>query len=128
MSNSRIDRPERFAKVFKALSNGNRLKIFSRLAFCCTGEDSCCIDSSASACVGEIAQELDLAPSTVSHHIKELHHSGLIEMERQGQSVHCWVVPEAVREIEAFFHNLAHPESLMGERENGTALSVGENT
>ena len=128
MSNNRIDHRERLAKVFKALSNGNRLKIFSRLAFCCTGVDSRCIDNSASACVGEIAQELDLAPSTVSHHIKELHHSGLIEMERQGQSVQCWVVPEAVGEIEAFFHDLAHPESPVSEGENGTVLSVGENT
>ena len=67
--------------MFKALSNPNRLKIFMRLTSCClpgtvtsinpgTGEAGC-------ACVGELGQDLDIVPSTISHHIKELRQAGL---------------------------------------------------
>jgi ArsR family transcriptional regulator len=106
MLNNRIERIGQFAGIFKALSNVSRLQIFSRLASCCAAEKTCFIDPRTSACVGEIARDFNLAPSTVSHHIKKLHSSGLIRMERQGQSVRCWIAPEAVRELEQFFHSL----------------------
>ena len=69
MSNSRDKNIEKFADVFKALSNPNRLKIFMKLTSCCrpgtvtsinpnTGAEGC-------ACVGELGQDLDIVPSTI---------------------------------------------------------------
>ena len=55
------------------------------------------------ACVGDLAEGLDLAPSTVSHHIKELNSAGLIQTERAGQNVECWVDPNVLQGLSKFF-------------------------
>ena len=61
-------------------------------------------------CVGELAAELDVAPSTVSHHLKELIHAGLIATERCGREIRCWVEPRVLRELGEFFAGfLARP-------------------
>jgi len=63
-----------------------------------------------SRCVGDLAQELDIAPSTVSHHLKELTHAGLIATERCGREIRCWVEPDVLRELGGFFTNfIAQP-------------------
>lgn len=54
-------------------------------------------------CVGDLAGELDIAPSTVSHHIKELTRAGLIATGRSGREIRCWVEPEVLRELSEFF-------------------------
>ena len=107
MSNSRDINIEKFAEIFKALSNPNRLKIFLRLITCCqpgtvtsmnpeTGTEGC-------ACVGELGQDLDIVPSTISHHIKELRQAGLIRMERRGQKIECFVDPATLNALQGFF-------------------------
>ncbi|MEE4261405.1 MAG: metalloregulator ArsR/SmtB family transcription factor [Desulfobacteraceae bacterium] len=107
MSNNRDKYIEAYAEMFKALSNPNRLKIFMRLTVCClpgtvtsinpsTGDAGC-------ACVGELGQDLDIVPSTISHHIKELRQAGLIHMERRGQKMECWVEPETLDALKGFF-------------------------
>ncbi len=92
--------------MFKALSNPNRLKIFLKLVSCCqpnqaggvlySGQEAC-------ACVGELGKDLGIVPSTVSHHIKELHRAGLIDIRRNGQTVQCRVEPETLKELSEFF-------------------------
>ena len=69
--------------VLRALSNPNRLKIFLflRNVSGVVGPDSCAI------CVGDICNEIDIAPSTVSHHIRELELVGLVRTERSGKNV-----------------------------------------
>ena len=47
-------------------------------------------------CVGELGQDLEIDPSTVSHHLKELRRAGLIRVERRGKHILCWVDREAV--------------------------------
>lgn len=47
-------------------------------------------------CVGELCQGLEIDPSTVSHHIRELRQSGLVRTERRGKNILCWVDPETV--------------------------------
>ena len=107
MSNYRDKEIEKFADIFKALSNPNRLKIFLRLISCCQPGTITSIDSNMEAegcaCVGELGQDLGIVPSTISHHIKELRQAGLIRMERRGQKIECWVDPATVAALKDFF-------------------------
>ena len=103
MSNNTNITLDRFAEIFKALSNPNRLKIFQRLATCCKPGTISVIDACETACVGELGRELDIVASTVSHHIKELRQAGLIRTRRQGQKIECWIDPEAVDQLRGFF-------------------------
>ena len=103
MSNKSNKKLEQFAEIFKALSNPNRLKIFQRLATCCTPGTVSILDSTNTACVGEIGKDLGIVPSTVSHHIKELRRAGLIKTSRRGQNIECWVDPENLKELKKFF-------------------------
>lgn len=99
MSNYRIDDTARFSEMFGALSNPNRLTLFLRLLDCCCGEGSCAAETDMGACVADLSDGLDIAPSTVSHHLKELRRSGLISMERCGRKVKCTINLEAVADI-----------------------------
>jgi len=102
MSNYRIDIPQ-MSHAFKALSNPNRLKIFMRLLSCCPPGTACEIEVAQKFCVGDLGDELDIAPSTLSHHIKELSQAGLVRLERRGKNVDCSVVPEQVEALRQFF-------------------------
>lgn len=86
----------RFAEIFRALSNPNRLEIFLRLVSCCPPGTKCESGIALRQCVGELGRGLEIDPSTVSHHIRELRQSGLIRMERRGKNMLCWVDPETV--------------------------------
>jgi DNA-binding transcriptional ArsR family regulator len=86
----------RFAEIFKALSNPNRLRIFLRLVSCCPPGTKCSTDMALRQCVGELCKGLEIDPSTVSHHVRELRQSGLIRMERRGKNMLCWVDPATV--------------------------------
>jgi len=103
MSNNKTESVEKFSGIFKALSNPNRLKIFLRLVSCCVPGTVWSFEPQEGACVGDVAKDLEIVPSTVSHHIKELRQAGLIKMKRSGQKIECWVDPEALRELEGFF-------------------------
>ncbi len=88
--------------MFKALSNEHRLAIFLRLLSCC-GPDACVqFESDIGPCVGELCKETGIAPSTVSHHMKELRQAGLIRMERRGRKIECCVDGEALDALRAF--------------------------
>ena len=93
---------EELARIFKALSDPNRLKILQLLReYCGPG---CCrpaeVDNNNT--VSQIADQFDLALSTVSHHIRELKQAGLIVCEKRGQTVYCGPNEEVLREIELF--------------------------
>ncbi len=100
--NRRDNDVESFAEVFKALSNPNRLRIFLRLVSCCA-PGTRWSEEAGRACVGDLGKDLGVAPSTVSHHIKELHRAGLIRTERRGQTVEVWIEPEILSDLEGFF-------------------------
>ena len=91
------------ANMFKALSNSNRLALFQRLMTCCEPGTKCSPEEAVRFCVGELGEGLDIAPSTLSHHLKELNRAGLIEMARRGKLVECWVEPKTLKELAAFF-------------------------
>lgn len=100
---SKYQKDNFFAVQFKALSNPHRLDVFRRLMSCCVPGTACSADDATRYCVGELGEGLDIAPSTVSHHLKELKQAGLIQMERQGKTIRCWVEPDALRELAHFF-------------------------
>ena len=107
MSTFRDKNIEKFAEIFKALSNPNRLRIFMRLIFCCQPGTRTSINPDTElegcACVGDIGRDLGVVASTISHHIKELRQAGLIRMERRGQKIECWVDPTTIEALEEFF-------------------------
>ena len=103
MSNYSIDIQKR-AEMFKALGNPHRLAIFQRLTTCCVPGTVCAVDDAIRFTVGEIGEELEIAPSTVSHHLKELHRAGLIQSRRNGKNIECWIEPELLEQLSGFFN------------------------
>jgi len=108
MSNYRTQNIDRFSAVFNALSNPHRLQIYTILSGCCSPGTACDMDNAASCCVGELGSELDIAASTLSHHLKELSHAGLINMQRDGKQVICSVNSDMLNDIRQYFQ--ATPE------------------
>lgn len=70
-----INQYERDAKIFKALCDPNRLMIIEMLQ----GGEKC-------AC--KILEDLNIVQSTLSHHMKILCESGLVESTRVGKWMH----------------------------------------
>ncbi len=104
MSKHRTLSNAQYADIFKALSNPHRLKIFMHLAGCGSDKGLCCTDDTARECVGDLGCNLGIAPSTVSHHMKELYRAGLIKTRRQGQRIECHVDPAILEVLSQFFN------------------------
>lgn len=102
MSNCRSD-IEKLSHQFKALGNPHRLALFNRLATCCPPGTICSTDDAVRLCIGQLGEDLDISPSTLSHHIKELNRADLIQMARKGKQVECWVDPATLVRLAAFF-------------------------
>jgi len=98
------------AKIFKALSNESRLEILKSLyregiSGTLEGQETC---AEKCSCVGDIVERFRLAPSTISHHIKELALAGLVKVERNGQFIRVFPNPEALKAISAFSESLVN--------------------
>ena len=91
--------------MFKALSNPNRLVLFQRLMTCCEPGTKCDPTLAAKVCVGELGEGLQIAASTLSHHLKTLHAAGLINMQRRGKNIDCWVEPAVLKQLAGFFNH-----------------------
>ncbi len=105
-----------YSKIFKALSNEQRLKIFIMIyKNCCTPEgtkvgsefrfkeeSTCCVKGSLDKAFTKICDCMNLSRSTISHHFKELQNAGLITCEREGQTYRCKVNEEVVDSIKDF--------------------------
>ena len=91
--------------MFKALSNPNRLALFQRLMTCCAPGTKCDPTQAAKVCVGDLGEGLEIAPSTLSHHLKTLHEAGLINMQRRGKNIDCWVDPAILKQLAGFFNH-----------------------
>ena len=52
--------------------------------------------------VGDLGKDIDIAASTLSHHLKELKQADLVIMERRGQHIECWVNTEMVEHLSQF--------------------------
>ncbi len=111
MSNYSINIQTR-ADMFKALGNPHRLAIFQRLTSCCAPGTVSEMNAAMHFTVGEIGEELDIAPSTISHHLKELFRAGLIETRRNGKTIECWIEPKVLEQLAGFFA-LTNNETLI---------------
>nr|WP_018289582.1 arsenite methyltransferase [Verrucomicrobium sp. 3C] len=105
MSNHRND-VDSFAAQFKALSNPHRLALFRRLTSCCPPGTSCSTEDAVRYSVGQLGADIDISISTLSHHLKELKRAGLVQMARKGKQVECWVAPQTLEQLSAFFAEL----------------------
>lgn len=93
---------QRVARIYKALSNPHRLKIFKSLVENYSGgvhEETLEEDAN---CQREYAQEMGLAPSTLSNYFKELRDSGLVHSRRRGKYVVFWIDEENVKLVQHF--------------------------
>lgn len=112
---------ETLSRAFRALGEPHRLTIvralLERALECCAGERArdCTLDP-ASCNVGELADLVDVAPSTVSHHLKELEIAGIIERARDGRYLYCRVNEPLLEELAAF---------LRGKSRAGTPRVAG---
>jgi ArsR family transcriptional regulator, arsenate/arsenite/antimonite-responsive transcriptional repressor len=79
------------ARMFKALGDPVRLRLLSLVASHAGGE----------ACVCDLSTAFDLSQPTISHHLKVLRETGLLECERRGTWVYYWVVPSALAQLSA---------------------------
>ena len=93
---------------FKALGHPHRLQIFVWLASSCQGDDACTPRADGTLpCTGDLASELDLPPSTLSHHLKELEVAGLITRRREGTTIRCGIDPSTLDSLADFFAALS---------------------
>jgi len=97
------------ATQLKALGNPQRLRLLQLIRtgrYCCyvvSGEATVELGSR----VGDLAGEFELAPSTISHHLKELRTAGLIEVERRGQFLFCRVREDAIERVITYLRTTA---------------------
>lgn len=75
-----------------ALANESRLRIFRLLVS--TGEEG--------LAAGAIAEELTIPPATLTFHLKELVHAGLVESRREGRSIIYSLEVDGMRELLTF--------------------------
>src|SRR5262245_26032475 len=68
------DQAEQIAPLLKALADPVRLSLLSLVASHADGE----------ACVCDLNDAFDLSQPTISHHLKVLHASGLLDREKRG--------------------------------------------
>ncbi|RJP64477.1 MAG: ArsR family transcriptional regulator [Candidatus Abyssobacteria bacterium SURF_17] len=103
---------EQLTKVFKALGNENRLKILEairsyqlKFANCPDCLESLDMKDGCVCCVDEIGEQFEMAQSTISQHLKELHNAGLLERRKKGKWVYYTINPEVVQELFAYLES-----------------------
>src|SRR5205814_4135282 len=86
-----IDRADaaRLAGVLKALADPARLRLLSLIQASPDGE----------ACVCDLTAPIGLSQPTVSHHLRILTESGLLEREKRGVWAYYRLVPSAIQSI-----------------------------
>lgn len=78
-------------EIFKALASSQRRELLRIIAASTSVDGACC---AADVCACKLAEALDLAPSTISHHMGVLVSAGLVSSEKRG----LWVYYRLERE------------------------------
>lgn len=82
-------------KVFKALSNPNRLELYMQIV----KQTEASYKTDCGCLISDIAKSLNIGAPTISHHLKELENAELIITERKGKYVVARVNDEMVNEV-----------------------------
>ena len=98
---------KRMTRVFRALSNPNRLQIFLNLLR--QSQLDLAAGRSHTCFLSTLLENLRVGAPTVSHHVRELENADLIQTRRDGKQLLCSVNPRMVHELQALFAELAAP-------------------
>jgi DNA-binding transcriptional ArsR family regulator len=113
---------EQLVKAFKALANEGRLRILEAIrdsemqCACQAGkagqdEEECCGSTKPpeprTCCVEDIVGQFDIAQSTVSQHLKELHNAGLLDRHKKAQWVYYTVNRKAYEDVVAYLQGFS---------------------
>lgn len=104
-----------YSKIFKALSNEQRLEIFMMIRKeCCSpggkgdlavamkDKKLCPVAGAIDRAFSKVCGCMKLSRSTISHHFKELQNAGLITCQREGQMYRCRVNADVVEGLRDF--------------------------
>lgn len=86
---------KKMAKIFKALSNENRLELYLKIA----EAHEASFKTGGECSVADIMACLNIGAPTISHHIKELVNADLITTEKRGKFLVCRVNEKLVGEV-----------------------------
>lgn len=94
--------PEKLAKAFKALSNPNRLRVYTEIM----QRQGDGLATEAGCPLTDLMPCLKIGAPTVSHHIKELVNADLIQVQKNGKFMTCFMNESMRKELQAFFIGL----------------------
>ena len=86
---------KKMAKVFKALSNPNRLELYLQIA----KNHETSYKTYDGCLINDITKSLNIGAPTISHHLKVLSNSELIFTERKGRYLVAKINEEMVNEV-----------------------------
>ena len=94
MKNPSFEQVTRYAEMFSAMGAEPRLRIMRLLL-------SAHPDGMV---VGDLAEELDIRGSNLSHHLDKLRNEGLVNVHREGTFLRYSAEPQALRELLSFLY------------------------
>ena len=89
----------KIAKIFKALSNENRLKLFLEIA----KKTEAGFETGHECFISDIVCSFSIGAPTVSHHLKELENADLITTEKRGKFLVARINEDTVNEVNKIF-------------------------
>jgi ArsR family transcriptional regulator len=109
---------EQKVKIFKALGNETRFKIFKNIF---TGGYACSIDNTQpkddiiaqATCVTTIAEHFNFALPTISRHLKELRDADIITMTKKSNKIYIKPNLDIVKELSECFTKLVDDYKLI---------------
>jgi ArsR family transcriptional regulator len=95
------------APLFKALSDPVRLRLLSLIA------------STTEVCVCDLTEAFQLTGATISHHLRVLRETGLVDCERRGTWVYYWIKAGVLHQMGGLLLTAPHGESGATWRPSG---------
>jgi ArsR family transcriptional regulator, arsenate/arsenite/antimonite-responsive transcriptional repressor len=93
--------PAQRTAILKALADPTRFELLEKIA-----RSRCPLGCT------EAHEALAIAPATLSHHIKELQSSGLIDVRREGKFAFLSIKPGVLEALSAYFQSLSPTSCL----------------
>jgi DNA-binding transcriptional ArsR family regulator len=94
-----LGRDRQLARIFRALSNPNRLRIYTEVL----RHESARVEVGCACMLTDVVRSLRVGAPTVSHHVKELVSADLIHVERQGKFLVCRANPKTAALVRTLF-------------------------